>query len=259
MMRKTFIKMSLHCICYGVVAVAFIFLLVNTTFALNFTADPLVVDDTFSFSDGDRSASAKFTFSDDLMSIVLTNTYWGDVPDPVHVLQALWFDLSDDRMLTRESAILASGSVVLYDDAPVGGIVGGEFAYRGDLNGEAPNGAKHGISGTGYGIFSKSDRFPGDNLHGEEAINGMPYGLLSDGYAAGGNQAVNGEGPNPKPFILNSVVFNLSGALGLTIDDVSNVSFEYGTDLAQVSEPATLLLLGSGLIGIGMIRRKIKK
>ena len=95
----------------------------------------------YHFAEGDRSASADFFFADDTLTITFTNTYTGDVPNPIHVLQALWFDLTDNQALTPLSAYLNSGSEILYDSDfpnPFDGVVGGEFAYRSDLSG-APN------------------------------------------------------------------------------------------------------------------------
>jgi hypothetical protein len=222
-----------------------LFIQSSPAYALNFSADSLV-GDTYAFSDGDRSASAEFTFSGDNLVITLTNTYGGDTAEPIHVLQALFFDIDGNTVLTPLSAALGAGSTVLYGPDG-GGNVGGEFAYAAGLSG-AP--ASQGISGAGYDLFGDAN-FGGPNLAGPTAVNGMGYGLLSAGYAGGGNAAVTGQ----FPLIHNSVVFTLSGATGLSLGDFSNVSFEYGTDLAAVPEPGTLLLLGLGLAGLGLTRR----
>jgi hypothetical protein len=214
--------------------------------ALNFAADSFV-GDTYSFASGDRSASAVFAFSGDELTMTLTNTYSGDTPDPIHVLQALFFDVAGNPTLTPVSAVLGAGSTVLYDAAPAGGVVGGEFRYASGLSGSP---ASQGISGAGYGLFGAAN-FPGANLDGPTAVGGMNYGLVSAGYAGGGNPAVTGQ----FPLIDNSVVFTLSGASGLSLADFSNVSFEYGTSLATVPEPSTLLLLGVGLAALGLTRR----
>jgi hypothetical protein len=58
--------------------------------------------------------------------------------------------------------------------------------------------------------------------------------------------------------IKNSVVFTLGGLPnGFKLGDISNVSFQYGTDLTEpnvqpqdVPEPSTVFLLGLGLVGL---------
>jgi PEP-CTERM motif len=237
--------------------------------ALNFTADTLV-GNTFSFAVGDRSASATFSFAGGNLSVTLTNTFAGDVAAPIHVLQAVFFGLTSNQTLIPVSATVAGGSTIHYETL-LGNFTGaandvsGEWAYSNKFDGPGAHpitGALQGISGVGYGLFSPSDRFnTSDSLNrsGPLAVNGANYGILSAGYTGGGNQAVTGQ----FPLIENSVVFTFSGADGLGLGDVSNVSFEYGTDLdfeprdlEPIPEPATLLLVSSGLAGLAFLRAK---
>ena len=61
--------------------------------------------------------------------------------------------------------------------------------------------------------------------------------------------------------IQNSVIFSFSGATGLDLDSIHNVSFQYGTEMNEpnlpIPEPATWSLLGIGLVAVVARRRKL--
>jgi hypothetical protein len=229
----------------------------------------------FTGSSGNLSASAVFEVLLDtnleptLLKVTLTNTSSFDVLVPADVLTAVFFSLSDNSTLTRESALLAAGSSVFYDTdgQPAGGVVGGEWAYASGLSG-APYGATQGISSTGVGLFGPGDRFPGADLQPPASPDGLQYGILSAGDNTGtGNGGITGSGG----LIKNAVVFTLSG-LPAGFDPstwISKVSFQYGTSLSEpnipynppppgtpVPEPASLLLFGSGLVAFAGWGRK---
>ena len=224
-------------------------------------ADPY----TFSTSSGTLAASADFTLSGTHLIVTLTNTSSSDVLVPTDVLTAVFFTLAGNPSLGRVSAVLGAGSSVFYDPdgQPADGIVGGEWAYLSGI--VAPGGANQGISSSGLGLFGGAN-FPGSDLANPLALDGLQYGILSagDNTATGNPGGILGSGG----LIKNSVVFTLSGLTEAFVADAStitNISFQYGTDLAEpniptVPEPATMLLLGFGLIGMAAFaRRKLKR
>src|SRR5262249_35241155 len=186
---------------------------------------------------GGRSASATFTQTGDTLTLTLTNT-GGDVSDPTQVLTGIFFNLAGDPTLGKTSALLGAGSTVLFAPAsavtgslsPAGPDVGGEWAYLSGLNQYSAN---QGISSAGLGIYGAGDRFRTDsNLEGPDSPDGLQYGITSGSdNPSTGNVAVTGS----NALIQKSVVFKFSGATGLTAAELSDVTFQYGTALDDVS------------------------
>jgi len=219
----------------------------------------------FSGSSGTRAAQAVFDVSGTNLTITLTNTSSYDVLQPNQILTALFFDISGNPSLTPISAMLASGSTVWFGPSN-GGNVGGEWAYRGNLHG-APGGADYGISSAGFGLFGPSDRFPGPNLQGPNSPDGIQYGLTSAGdNLHTGNSAVTGR----NALIHNAVVFTLGLPSGGGTYEIGNVWAQYGTCLNEpalpltrqgpgpvIPEPASWLLLASGLPMLAALRKRI--
>lgn len=210
---------------------------------------------TFSAGDASgRHASAVFDVqSGTMLTVTLTNDAADDVMAPVDVLTAIFFDIDGASVsLTPVSALLNTGSVAVFAPQPVGGNVGGEWAYGAGIAG--PESTSYGIGSAGFGIFGGSN-FGGPDLDPPGAVNGLNYGILSTGdNPTTGNTPVTGS----VPLVKDSVVFTLSGLpSGFDLGRIDNVWFQYGTGLNEPRNPApgTIALLGLGGLIVGRRRR----
>ena len=204
------------------------------------------------------SASVTFESDGNSLLVTLTNTATTSAVVPADILTGVFFTWDGDPDLDEQTALLASGSSVLFPvsgDGTDGGNLGGEWGYASGLSG-APHGANQGISSSGLGLFGDGT-FLGANLQGPVALNGIQYGIVPVAGTAGGNGPLTG----PNAFVSNSVAFRFDiTGLDVSLEDISNVSFQYGTSLTEpnittiVPEPSTFLLLGLGLSGLGVRR-----
>jgi len=230
---------------------------------------------TFAGAEGNMSAAAKFELQGTNLVITLTNKSKVDQDVPADILTALLFSVEGSPALTRVSALLPAGADVVCGAGtatcgkPLDNVVGGEWAYKSGLS--VTTGAltsSYGISSTGVGLFGPGDRFAGTNLQGPDDPNGVQFGIVSKAWLpAGDNGGISGSG-----FIRDSVVFTLSGIANNSdlARLVSNVAFQYGTDLSEpripgtpgraienvVPEPGTYALMGAGLVGIFFLKRR---
>lgn len=222
------------------------------------------------------SASATFDITGNSLAILLRNTSpsnsGSDVPGST--LSGLYFDLTGNPGLTPVSATLAPGSTILQlsqcdNCTPLTTNLGGEFGYQAASG--LPGGADRGISSSGYlttGLSGNIGNFnngaAGTDLDAPASLNGINFGIVSS--AAGFNP--NGGLANV-PLVQDAVLFLLTGVAGLGINDISNVSFQYGTSLTElnipgnpgfppsqtVSEPGLWGLIALGALGLARRRR----
>jgi len=189
------------------------------------------------------------------------------------MLTALFFNIGGVT-LTPLGAVTGPSSSVINVNSVNGGVihgsdfnVGGEWGYGSGFN---VGGASSGTSSTGLGLFG-SPNFNGSNLQGPAVLDGVQYGITTatDNPLTGNGGITSAQSSQ---FIKNEVILTLT-AIPTTFDlaSINDVRFQYGTLLTEPYLPgtpgntptpdggSTLLLLGSALVGFGILRRKIGK
>ena len=232
--------------------------------ALWLQASPL----TFTGSDAEgRSAKLELEQVGQQVYMVLTNTSPNDDFVPIDILTAVFFQGGEE--LVPQAVSLYGPSSVNWGSYDLFGVVGGEWAFACGLWSDP---GACGISSAGFGLFGEADRFPGTNLQGPEAPNGLEYGLSSFGdnpYT--GDASVTGD----FALIWNSIriVFSLPQANTFSLDKIQEVVFQYGVSiddpqilaeleansaLHHTPEPATIGMVACGLalLGARQFRRK---
>ncbi len=217
----------------------------------------------WSATSGDKAASADFSAASGKLTIVLSNNSMADAMVPTDILTGIFFDIAGSPLsLARISVTIPNGQGAFKigsgsaGSTDSGNGVGGEWAYKGGLSG-APGSSKYGVSSSGLGLFGEADCFPGTNLQGPGSPDGVQYGITTKG----DNVTTGNGGLSGNALIKYSVVIVLEGVgSNFNLNSISNVSFQYGTDLSEPNLPGTpapgaVALLGASLAVAGRRRR----
>lgn len=188
--------------------------------------------------------------------VTLSNTAVYTPNDDPDILTAVFFTLAGNPTLTKISGVLNAGSGAVENGTNLtvaGGVIGGSWCYLGGLT-NAPRGANQGISSAGFNIFGPPDVFPGAALPDDSPVPDGIGGGLTTTVDAGISDGLSG-----RPFIQYSAVFTLGDVpASLTLADISDVNFQYGTALSEgnIPEPTSLALTALAIGGLLLLPRR---
>ena len=249
----------------------------------------------FSGSGSGLSASASFTIVGNQLTILLTNTdvaSGSGMPTASgQVLSGLYFNLGTSTFTPLSASVytgapngvIQQGSIIQTSKCDVQSCsgetnIGGEWSYAEGGASWLP-GTTQGISSSGYlNENTNSANFNGPNLQNPDALNGIEFGLVPNGWAPwSGNGGLDGNA-----LVEGTVQFVLEIPDGVQVleTDLGNVYFMYGTSPSDsripgtsstttsgggttggaVPEPALLSMLGVALAGAALrMRRRVSR
>jgi hypothetical protein len=241
----------------------------------------LIGDFTFGNPATGLSAEAKFDYTGSTLKLTLinTSTFVEALPgqlDPVEVLEGVFWNsapVSSETNRTNASAVVGTGypnanGSLLIKDTKVTQLAGYTISSKWGYDQFSYSGANQGVCAAGLSGTGTSPNFGNKGLgssgNSGNDVNGGDYGIAPASYLTKAGPYTVGEtithikantGVTKDPLEWNAVVFTFTGVTDKP--DISNVLFQYGTALnttPAVPIPPSALLLGSGLIGLGLVR-----
>ena len=229
---------------------------------------------------GILAARVTFDIVGDILTVILEN-----IANPAldgqsgkdtsgNTLTGVYWDFTGNPVLTPQSATIAAGALMQAKKCTYGPCnstttnIAGEWGYQAS-NTQVPtgSGADRGIASSGYlstGLTHNIGNFgpggtAGSDLDDPKSLDGINFGIISN-LSGNANFNPNGGLAND-PLIRHTARFTLSGALGLTNSDISDVTFQYGTSFSEnsfraIPEPSTVVLFLAGIALMAWTRRK---
>lgn len=216
---------------------------------------------TYQQQSSNSSASATFTLlGNGNLQVTLANTSIGAASSASDVLTAFFFSVSPGVTLTPVSVLLGNGSSILNCLTCSGATnLGGEWGYAANVQGFA-NQAVHLVGAASHGVLDVSNLFGGPNLAGTNGPGGIDFGLVSYSTTPGA-AAFTGS-----PLVHNQVIMTFGTQAPFNLSAIGTVGFLYGyggdgsssySASFDTPEPASCLLIGAGLLGLYMRRRRV--
>jgi hypothetical protein len=212
------------------------------------------------------TGSAAFTISGTTLTLTLKNTSpAAGLEAPTNTLTGLSFLLNGLAPALTPVSAISPNAIVNSADCnanPCTGTnvnVGGEWGYQTGFGG------KEAVGSAGYittGLTGDLGNFNGVNLQSPVSLDGIEFGIISATHGP-----FNG-GLSNQALIDDTVVLTLTIPSGITESQIGSVSFLYGTAPdatipgtpgTPVPEPATMALLGSALLGFGVVQRRQRR
>ena len=193
-----------------------------------------------------NAAKVEFDQSGTALTVTLTNTSThafnvapASVLTPTNVLTGVLFDITGNPALTVGSANLASGSRMVN---PVSSTDTSAKGWGfGTPSGGTFNGQHYGIEAFG-GITPATSNFTNSN---HSSLDGVGYGIVGSGYVPGTGNG----GTSSQPFEQTAEVFHFTVPSTFDVSQISNISFQYGTNNGEGSPVISTTASGGGTVG----------